>query len=392
MEILQKINLLFQSVFFMNNKTFLCTLDQFEKLLSLIKEDGYKLLGPTVQNEVIVYDEIHSSKDLPIGWMDEQDPGRYRLKRRNDQAYFGYNLGPHSWKKYLFPPREKLFSAKKQENGLVIFQESRPATEKMAFIGARACEIQALFVLDKVFNNKIDTYKQYQERRNNLFIVAVNCTRSVNTCFCTSMNAGPHVTEGYDIALTEILSDKEHYFVVAIGSEKGRALCQPLGLQPASDMHCDMAKALVEKNKEQMIRHVDNKSVPEMLSKSWDSKRWDTVAKRCINCANCTMACPTCFCSDSEDIISLDGSSVDRWQSWDSCFNLSHSYVHGGPIRQSAKSRYRQWLTHKFGTWWDQFGVSGCVGCGRCITWCPVGIDVTEELQELQKEAHEDNR
>jgi ferredoxin len=375
----------------MDKKSLHCSVNQFQKLLDLVKGDGYKLLGPTIRNQVIIYDEIQSAQDLPIGWMDEQDPGYYRLKRRSDQAYFGYNLGPHSWKKYLFPPREKLFSARRQENGIVVFQEAEPIVEKMAFIGARACEIQAIFIQDKVFKHKLATYKQYQERRENLFIMAVNCTRAVNTCFCVSMGTGPEVTEGYDLALTEIINEKEHYFVIVIGSSKGKALCDLLALQPAGDAECQTAQELVEKNKEQMVRSVDNEHVHDMLAKSWNCKRWDKVAERCINCANCTLVCPTCFCSDSEDKISVDGSQVNRWQTWDSCFNLSHSFIHGGSIRESAKSRYRQWLTHKFGTWWDQFGVSGCVGCGRCIAWCPVGIDVTEELHELKKESDENN-
>lgn len=369
-----------------------CTLEQFQQLLDLVKEDGYKLLGPTVRDQVIVYDELHSAQDLPIGWMDEQKPGFYRLKRRADQAYFGYNLGPHSWKQYLFPPKEKLFSAKRQENGLVILQEAEPAVEKMAFLGARACEIQAILVQDRVFNNKLAVYSQYQRRRENLFIMAVNCTRSVSTCFCTSMGTGPEVTEGYDLAFTEVINEKEHYFVVAVGSEKGEVFCKALAMPPAEEGQCASAKALVAKNRDQMEKQVDNEHVHEMLSKSWSCKRWDQVAMRCINCANCTLVCPTCFCSDSEDKVSLDGKEVNRWQTWDSCFTLSHSYIHGGPVRESAKSRYRQWLTHKFGTWWDQFGVSGCVGCGRCIAWCPVGIDVREELSELKKESDEDNR
>jgi ferredoxin len=371
---------------------FLCTCDQFEQLLGLLKTDGHRLLGPTIRNDAIVYDELQSAQDLPIGWMDEQDPGRYRLKRRNDQAYFGYNLGQHSWKQFLFPPREKLYSAKKQENGLVVIQESDAPIEKMAFIAVRACEIQAILIQDKAFIHKIAVYDQYKQRRENLFILAVNCTRAVNTCFCVSMNAGPKVTQNYDLALTEIINDKEHYFVVKVGSQKGEALCQKLALAQAEEKQCEIADQLVEKNKENMTRHVDNEHVHEMLLKSWDCKRWDQVANRCINCANCTLVCPTCFCSDTQDKVSLDGTHVDRWQSWDSCFNLSHSYVHGGSIRHSAKSRYRQWLTHKFGTWWDQFGLSGCVGCGRCITWCPVGIDVTEELRELKTEVHENDR
>lgn len=376
----------------MKNNSLFCTTTQFEQLLGLIKNDGYKILGPTVRDEVIIYDELRSVKDLPIGWMDEQDPGRYRLKRRNDNAYFGYNLGPHSWKQYLFPAKEKLWTAKKQDNNqLVILQEAPQVDEKMAFIGVRACEMQAIFVLDKVFNTKLAVYQQYQRRRENTFIVAVNCTTAANTCFCASMQSGPFVQEGYDLALTEVINDQQHYFLLSIGSERGMSLCESLQLRAATKEENDLAHLHVERTIEKMIRKVDNANVHKVLMNSWESKQWDKVAERCINCANCTMACPTCFCSDTQDVVNIDATSVDRWQSWESCFNLSHSYIHGGSVRSSAQSRYRQWLTHKFGTWWDQFGVSGCVGCGRCITWCPVGIDVTEELKQLQQEYNEKN-
>ncbi len=377
----------------MENKALFCTTGQFEQLLDLIKNAGYKLLGPTVRDEVIIYDELQSAKDLPIGWMDEQDPGRYRLKRRNDSAYFGYNLGPHSWKKYLFPPEEKLWTAKKQENNkLVILQEVSPADEKMAFIGVRACEMQAIFVLDKVFNTKLAVYQQYQRRRESTFIMAVNCTTAANTCFCASMQSGPAVKDGYDLSLTEVIDESQHHFLLMIGSERGKSICENLQFRAATSDESNLAHSHVERTIEKMIRKVDNAHVHEVLAESWDSKQWDKVAERCINCANCTMACPTCFCSSTEDVVSIDATQVDRWQSWESCFNLSHSYIHGGSVRISAQSRYRQWLTHKFGTWWDQFGVSGCVGCGRCITWCPVGIDVTEELKQLQLEYNEKDR
>lgn len=358
---------------------------QFQSLLDVLIDAGYKLLGPTVRDEAIVYGELNSAQDLPIGWTDEQEAGYYRLKQREDQAYFGYNLGQHSWKKYLFPPREKLWSAAKSDNKLQIIQEM-PSLEKMAFIGVRSCELHGIFVQDRVFSHKLATYQQYLQRRENCFMLAVNCTTVSKTCFCVSMNTGPEVKEGYDLALTEVIDAGRHYFILTIGSDLGASMCEPLGLPTASSADIDSASARVDHVKEQMVRHVDNVHVHELLEQSWNSSLWDKVAERCINCANCTLVCPTCFCSDTEDKVSLDATKVERWQSWDSCFNLSHSYVHGGSIRSSAQSRYRQWLTHKFGTWWDQFGESGCVGCGRCITWCPVGIDVTEELKNLQQE------
>ncbi len=259
----------------------------------------------------------------------------------------------------------------------------------MAFIGVRACEIQAIVVLDKVYNG-VNT--QYKRRRETTFIMAVNCTTAVNTCFCASMQAGPEVKAGYDLSLTEVVDESRHYFLLKIGSERGKSVCEGLAFREATAEESGLGKAHVERTIEKMIRKVDNAHVHEVLMGTFESKQWEKVAKRCINCANCTMACPTCFCSDTQDVVSLDGDHVERWQSWESCFNLSHSYIHGGSVRTSAESRYRQWLTHKFGTWWDQFGVSGCVGCGRCITWCPVGIDVTEELKQLHEEYYEKDR
>jgi sulfhydrogenase subunit beta (sulfur reductase) len=376
----------------MERKHFFCTPVQFEKLLDAIKDSGYKLLGPKVEEETIILDELASARDLPIGWTDEQSPGKYRLKPRGDAAYFGYNLGPHSWKKYLFPPKEKLWTAKRQEDQrLVLWQEVQPQ-EKLAFIGVRACEMQGILVLDKVFSNTVASSSQYQRRRENLFIVAVNCTTAAGTCFCVSMNAGPTVDTGYDLSLTEVIDPPTHFFVVASGSCRGEVLLSSLDLRDATPEECLSAKIHVDRTVDMMVRHVDNANVPAMLMDSWDAHRWDKVAERCINCANCTLACPTCFCSDVQEEVSMDGTHAERWQRWESCFNLSHSYIHGGSIRSTASSRYRQWLTHKFGTWWQQFGVSGCIGCGRCIAWCPVGIYVTEELALLQLEKHEEHK
>jgi ferredoxin len=371
--------------------TYTLSVDQFDLLLSILKEEGYKVLGPKVQNGVIILDTLTSSKNLPIGWMDEQSPGKYELKKRKDDALFGYNLGPHSWKQFLFPPKEKLFTAKKIDSGFVILEESTPPTEKMAFIGVRGCELAAIHIQDRVFYQKPESYPQYQKRKESLFIVAVNCTRSVATCFCTAMGSGPRCEKGYDISLTEVITTDEHLFTLTIGSEKGRALVEKLHLAIADEKQKKAADKLIEDLIASMLCTLNPLKVHDTLMKSWDCKRWDNVAKRCVGCANCTLVCPTCFCSDTKEKISLDGSTTERWQQWESCFNLSHSQLHGGSIRHSSLSRYRQWLTHKFGTWWEQFGLSGCVGCGRCITWCPVGIDVREELNALESEVDENS-
>lgn len=365
--------------------SYLCSQEQFDQLLAHLKGEGRKLFGPTKRYEVITVLEIDSAQDLPIGMTDEQEPGFYRIKPREDKAYFGFRSPQDTWKKLFFPACETLWTMDKDAKGCVTFHETSAPDEKWALIGIHPCDLSALLVLDRVFNKQLANYRQYHKRRENTFVLAANCTSSASTCFCTSMGTGPKAQEGYDIALTEVINAKEHYFILQCGTKQGEDLCKKLALSPAPEVACKTADSLIEKNKKQQVRKVDAANLHKMLQNKWHHPRWDNVAERCINCSNCTMSCPTCFCNNLHDNVSIDGSHVDRIQSWESCFNLSHSYAHGGSVRHSAKSRYRQWLTHKFGTWWDQFGLSGCVGCGRCITWCPVGIDVTEELHELGK-------
>ena len=132
-------------------------------------------------------------------------------------------------------------------------------------------------------------------------------------------------------------------------------------------------------------RRMNTSVIRELLYNNLENPHWDEVATRCLNCANCTMVCPTCFCTTVQDVTDLTGKHAERWRKWDSCFSTEFSYIHGGSIRTSAKSRYRQWLVHKLASWHDQFGTSGCVGCGRCITWCPVGIDITEEANAFRE-------
>jgi ferredoxin len=178
--------------------------------------------------------------------------------------------------------------------------------------------------------------------------------------------------------------DGPHRLVAEAGSERGAAVLAELPRRDATAADVGAAATAVAGAAEKMGRSVDTDDLPGLLSRNLEHARWDDVADRCLTCGNCTMVCPTCFCSGVEDHTDLTGEHAERVRVWDSCFGIDHSYMHGGAIRPSGRSRYRQWLTHKFGTWHDQFGSSGCIGCGRCIAWCPVGIDVTEELAALR--------
>ena len=364
---------------------------QLRDLFAALLRRDYEVIGPTVRDGAIVYDHLESAEELPAGWTDEQGPGKYRLKRREDQALFGYAVGPHSWKKYLHPANVRLWSADRQNDKFRILNNASGPKQPLAFLGVRACDLGAIAMLDRVLTG--DKYRDfvYSSRREDAFIVAVQCTRAAATCFCASMGMGPHVRHGFDLALTELMDTNGHHLLLQMGSDRGAQLLAELGTSPATSDILMQAESAVENCARQQVRSIDNNGIKDLLYQNFEHPRWDNVASRCLTCANCTMVCPTCFCTTMEDVSDVAGDHAERWRLWDSCFTMSFSYIHGGSVRVSAKARYRQWMTHKLASWIDQFGSSGCVGCGRCITWCPVGIDITEEAHAIRETANHGN-
>ena len=357
-------------------------------LLSCLVSRGYCPVGPTLRDGSIVYDTLSRLEDLPAGWTDEQSAGEYRLRRGDNGALFGFTVGPQSWKKFLHPPEIRLYQIERavesHDKSVRILPDSNVPLP-YAFIGVRACELAAIRIHDRVLLQDKFIDPVYQARRQSAFLVAVNCTRSGATCFCASLGTGPGVRRNFDLLLTEIFDNGRHLFVAQSGSQKGAEILAELPQEPATPEISRRAAESVERAAEQS-RKVDSTGLKELLTESFYHPRWDQVAERCLAGANCTLVCPTCFCTIVEDSTSLTGDHAERWRRWDSCFSQTFSYIHGGSVRKSVKSRYRQWLTHKFSSWIDQFGSPGCVGCGRCITWCPARIDITEEVRAIQSQ------
>jgi len=358
--------------------------NDFGSLLEALKKAGFQLTGPRIKSNAIVYDDIDSIADLPIGWIDEQDGGKYRLARDKNELLFGYVVGPQSWKKYLHPPRRMLYEVEKNGNKFIPSDPKTSGVKSRALIGVRSCELQAIAIQDKILlqGEHADTY--YRAQREKLFILAVNCVRPGGTCFCTSMGTGPKATGGYDIALTEIKEGKKHYFLVDSGSPAGTKILKDIPTRQPEEAEIESGEKAIEKASRQMGRKVKTEDLAEICYRNFDHPHWEEITSRCLTCGNCTSVCPTCFCVNIEDTTSLDGATAQRWRRWDSCYNVDFSYIHGGSIRATETSRHRQWVMHKLAYWHDQFGTSGCVGCGRCITWCPVGIDITEEAGVLR--------
>jgi ferredoxin len=365
------------------------SLDGLRALIQALAQDGFQVIAPVVRDGAIGYGPVSQLTDLPVGWGDEQDAGSYRLRRRDDQLVFGYASGAQSVKPVFFPARDLFWRAHREGDGFTV--EEPPAAEgPFALLGVRSCDLSALGIHDTVLLGRGYIDASYAVRRAEAFVVAVTCSDPGGTCFCASMGTGPRPRHGrgaaYDLAMTEILDDDGHRFLVEVASERGAEVLDRVGAEPATPDDTQAADAVAERAVGRMGRSLDTAGLKELLYAGADSPMWDEVATRCLSCTNCTMVCPTCFCTDVQDVTDLTGDQIGRERVWDSCFDLQHSYLHGGSVRRSTPARYRQWMTHKLASWIDQFGTSGCVGCGRCITWCPAGIDITAQAAALREE------
>lgn len=356
-----------------------------DRLVDVLRERGYRVIGPQVRDNAIVLDELDSGAQLPAGWGVETAPGRYRLHRREDEAVFAHSAGPGSWKQFLHPPRRKI-----AEFGPDLEMEPVADTPvRSALLGVRGCDLTSIAILGRVLGDGAHPDASFTARRKDLFVVAVNCTEPGGVCFCASMGTGPGVSAGYDLALTERIDAQGHRFLVEVASADGAEVLADLAARPADAAEVTDARADVSAAAGRMGRSMPEVDIRALLRDSRESPHWEDVASRCFTCGNCTMVCPTCFCTTTEDVTDLTGDHAERWEHWSSCFELDFSYQHGGSVRQSGESRYRQWISHKLSTWHEQFGSSGCVGCGRCIAWCPAEIDLTAEVARLAELAEE---
>ncbi len=350
-----------------------------QRLIDALKASHRRVMGPVVRDGALVFEPIERAAQLPTGWRDEQGPGHYRLHATDSPRCFAWAVGAQAIKPLTFAPREVVWRAERNERGELRFTEPHMETPPLALIGVRACDLAAMHLQDQHFAYGAYADPYYNRRRRTLFIVAVDCAHPAATCFCASTGDGPQCTSGFDLGLTEL----DDGFIVAARSEAGHTLAHSLPLQPVSDEQRAQARAEHDAAVAAQQRSLPGRNLKDSLFAQLDHPHWKDVGDRCLSCGNCTSVCPTCFCHSQTDVTAADARSAEHLRQWDSCFGAGHSYIHGWVVRDRTDLRYRQWLTHKLGSWHDQYGRSGCVGCGRCITWCPVGIDITEEAAAI---------
>ena len=352
-----------------------------QRMLDRLGSEGYEVVAPRLENGIVEAGPVTSLDELPARVEEETEAGEYRLRPADSDRMaplFSHTLTATGWQRFLHPFSEPLWRAERRDGGMEI-QPLEAAAPKRALIGLRACDLAAISIQDRVLEQNDP---RYVRRRENLFLVAVNCSRATATCFCRSMGSGPEVKQGHDLMLTELVSGGAHRFLVEAGSRAGEELLQALPGREPERGDWEEKEAQIEAASRQRRRLPENSET--LLARSLDHPHWEEVGERCLACGNCTLVCPTCFCSRMVERTTLDGRQATHWRLRDSCFDSEHSYLHGGPVRRDRAARYRQWLTHKLYHWQAQFGTPGCTGCGRCITWCPVGIDLTEEVAILE--------
>ncbi len=352
---------------------------RLQLLIERLSADGYRCIGPQAHAGAIVFRPLVSVDSLPKGLGDAQSPGRYRLEPSRGERLFAWANGPAALKPFTFPARETVWRVKRDAAGRLAFGETEQDAPPLAIIGVRACDLAALALHDRHFLEGAVPNPRYRRRRERLFLVAVNCSHPAATCFCRATGDGPGAESGFDLLLDEL----EDGYLVSVGSERGHAVAESLTLQTASDAQIAQAAEQLAEAAAAQQRRLPSRNLRDSLFSNLEHPRWTDVAERCLACGNCTAVCPTCFCHREVDEPALDGVGSEHLREWDSCFTRDHSYIHGFVVRAETRLRYRQWLTHKLGSWHEQLGRSGCVGCGRCITWCPAGIDMTEEAARI---------
>lgn len=320
------------------------------------------------------FGEVHAPVERDGGYAFE------RLERWSD-ARLRYDRTILPPKKYFLPPRETLFTYD-AEHGYRARSEDLDRT--VILFGVHACDIYGINILDQVFGGEYpDPY--YRARRRNVGIIGIDCEPDAH-CFCHSMRAD-FVDHGFDLFFYDI---GDHYLTL-VGTALGDDMVLATGSLFEEVAEADIAeyKRRSSEKRDAFQLDVDIRDLPEIFELEYENEMWDELGEKCLSCGSCSMVCPTCYCYDVKDTVDPGSESGSRLRCWDSCLFSSHAAVAGGEnFRASRGDRIKFRFYHKQRGFVAEYGRPSCVGCGRCIVACPVGIHIAHVLSELRGVHH----
>jgi len=324
-------------------------------LLNLLSD--FEIFGPTTEDDTLTYQKLNGEK-LSLDFSNSTKPP----------------------KSVFFPQTEKMLEFEREGKQFTGVKEPERSGKPIILFGIRPCDASSITVLDKLFSwDYIDPY--YVDKRERATLISFSCTNPQmpqKNCFCTSVDGSPNSKKGTDMLWTDI---GDSYYVESL-SDKGKKIMETGKefFKDASNDEKNAAQDVQKKAEDSMVRKLKKDGIGKALESNFDSKYWDQFSQRCLGCGVCTLLCPTCHCFDINDIISKGKGWRER--TWDSCQNCYYTiHASGHNPRPARKHRQRNRIYHKFLYMNKNLDVLGCVGCGRCISGCPVNIDIIEVVE-----------
>ncbi len=336
----------------------------------LIKKDALAGIINKLSEQMLVYAPVKDEGNV-----------LFKALEKGMEPLVNYSNTRNAPKNFFFPKTETMMRYMRTERGVELSGEEEGAQEAVLF-GVRPCDARSFILLDKVFDQEKYKDSYYIDKREKTTIISLACIHPpYSTCFCTSVGGHPMSEEGSDVLLTDM---GDNYLAEFI-TPKGEKLLEKIGDLPAADDSADEKKKELSESAEKEIKsHIPGKEIKPWLDNNFEHPFWDTIHQSCLACGTCTYLCPTCHCFDISD--EVKGSDGKRIRTWDSCmYWLFTQETSGHNPRTSQKQRWRQRLMHKFKYFVDNFDEIACVGCGRCVRYCPVNIDIRKIVTDISK-------
>ena len=335
----------------------------------LIKKDALAGIVKKIGEELTVFAPVKV-----------EDNVLFKVLEKGEEPLTVYANTKNAPKNVFFPRTEVMMRYTRTTKGVELKSEDVDARDAVLF-GVRPCDARSFALLDMLFDQEKYKDPYYIEKRAKTAVVTLACSHPPYTsCFCTSVGGHPVDKTGSDVLLTDLGDQYLAEFLTA----KGENLVKYFGDAKADGAAEQKKEAIVAQAGGEIKSKIPAKEIKPILDVNFEHPFWNTIYQKCLACGTCTYLCPTCHCFDISDEMKYDDGR--RLRNWDSCmFALFTKETSGHNPRQSQKERWRQRTMHKFKYYVDNFDAIACVGCGRCVMYCPVNIDIRKIVEDISK-------